>query len=104
MRRHSAPARLAAYYAAMVELLDGHADLVLGAETGGSRFATDAHGFWYLHVRSLLVTADVGEPDAMVDPLLAPLAAEIYRQQRERKLTSAQITAALTGMARAVLR
>ncbi|WP_330250970.1 TetR/AcrR family transcriptional regulator [Nocardia sp. NBC_00565] len=101
----AAPAeRLAAFYAAMVELLDGHADLVLGAETGGARFATGAYGFWYLHVRSLLVAADVEEPDAMVDPLLAPLAAEVYQQQRERGLTSAQITAALTGMARAVLR
>ena len=96
--------RLAAFYAAMVELLDGHADLVLGAETGGARFATGAYGFWYLHVRSLLVAAGVEEPDAMVDPLLAPLAAEVYRQQRERGLTSAQITVALIGMARAVLR
>ncbi|WP_433198020.1 TetR/AcrR family transcriptional regulator [Nocardia sp. CA-107356] len=100
----AAPAeRLAAFYAAMVELLDGHADLVLGAETGGARFATGAYGFWFLHVRSLLVAGGIEEPDAMVDPLLAPLAAEVYQQQRGRGLTAAQITAALTELARCVL-
>lgn len=100
----AAPAeRLAAFYTAMVELLDGHADLVLGAETGGARFATGAYGFWFLHVRSLLVAGGIQEPDAMVDPLLAPLAAEVYRHQRERGLGAAQITAALTELAHSVL-
>lgn len=95
--------RLAAFYAAMVELLDGHADLVLGAETGGARFGTGAYGFWFLHVRSLLVAAGVAEPDAMADSLLAPLAAEVYRHQRARGLTSAQIAAALAELAHSVL-
>ncbi|MEV4239561.1 helix-turn-helix domain-containing protein [Nocardia sp. NPDC049737] len=95
--------RLAAFYAAMVELLDQHADLVLGAETGGARFATGAYGFWFAHVRSLLVAAGVGQPDAMVDSLLAPLAAEVYQQQRTRGLTSAQIAAALAELARSAL-
>ncbi|MFX0580044.1 TetR/AcrR family transcriptional regulator [Nocardia nepalensis] len=100
----AAPAeRLAAFYAAMVELLDGHADLVLGAETGGARFATGAYGFWVLHIRSLLVAGGVEEPDAMVDALLAPLAAEVYQHQRERGLTSAQIAAALSVLAHSVL-
>ncbi|MFI9505871.1 TetR/AcrR family transcriptional regulator [Nocardia sp. NPDC052566] len=95
--------RLAAFYTAMVELLDAHADLVLGAETGGARFATGAYGFWYLHVRALLVAAGIPEPDALVDPLLAPLAAEVYRHQRERGLGSAQITAALVRLGRSVI-
>ncbi|WP_067794868.1 TetR/AcrR family transcriptional regulator [Nocardia beijingensis] len=95
--------RLAAFYAAMVELLDAHAHLVLGAEVGGARFATGAYGFWYAHVRGLLVAAGIREPDALVDPLLAPLAAEVYRQQRERGLTSGQITDALRAIAEAVL-
>ncbi|PXX67069.1 TetR family transcriptional regulator [Nocardia tenerifensis] len=95
-------ARLAAFYAAMIELLDGHADLVLGAETGGARFATGAYGFWYAHVRALLREGGIREPDALVDPLLAPLAAEVYRQQRGRGLTSAQISDALGHLARSV--
>ncbi|WP_454194756.1 TetR/AcrR family transcriptional regulator [Nocardia sp. Marseille-Q1738] len=95
--------RLAAFYAAMVELLDAHAHLVLGAEIGGARFATGAYGFWYAHVRALLVSAGIREPDAMVDPLLAPLAAEVYRRQRERGLTSAQITDALRTIAETLL-
>ena len=85
--------RLAAFYAAMIELLDAHADLVLGTETGGARFATGAYGFWSAHVRSLLVDAGTADPDAMVDVLLAPLAAEVYVHQRGRGLTSAQIVA-----------
>ena len=95
--------RLAAFYAAMIELLDAHAALVLGTETGGARFATGAYGFWSAHVRSLLVDAYVADPDAMVDVLLAPLSAEVYVHQRGRGLTSAQITDALDRLAHAVL-
>ena len=95
--------RLAAFYAAMVELLDAHADLVLGAETGGARFTTGAYGFWSAHVRSLLVEAGSADPAAMVDALLAPVAAEVYVHQRARGLTSAEITDALTRVAYAVL-
>lgn len=96
--------RLAAFYAAMVELLDAHADLVLGTEAGGARFATGAYGFWSAHVRALLNDAGVADPDAMVDVLLAPLAAEVFVHQRGRGLTSAQITDALDRLASAVLR
>jgi AcrR family transcriptional regulator len=95
--------RLAAFYLAMVELLDAHVDLVLGAETGGARFATGAYGFWAAHVRSLLVEAGSADPDAMVDVLLAPVAAEVYVHQRARGVTSAQITDALERLAHAVL-
>jgi AcrR family transcriptional regulator len=95
--------RLAAFYAAMVELLDAHADLVLGAETGGARYATGAYGFWSAHVRSLLLEAGIGDPDAMVDALLAPVSAEVYLHQRRRGLTTAQISGALDRLAHAVL-
>jgi hypothetical protein len=63
--------RLAAFYAAMIKLLDAHADLVLGTETGGARFATGAYGFWSTHVHSLLVEV-VPQPDVMVDVLRTP--------------------------------
>lgn len=95
--------RLAAFYAAMVELLDAHADLVLGAEIGGARFATGSYGFWFAHVRALLLAGGIREPDALIDPLLAPLGAEIYQQQRGRGLTSAQIADALRELAHALL-
>lgn len=96
--------RLAAFYAAMIELLTAHAHLVLGAETGGARFATGAYGFWSVHVRSLLIDAGVPQPDSMIDTVLAPLAAEVYLQQRERGLTPDQITAGLSTLAQRLLR
>ncbi|WP_063002420.1 TetR/AcrR family transcriptional regulator [Nocardia mikamii] len=95
--------RLAAFYAAMVELLDTHAHLVLGAETGGARFRTGAYQFWVMHVRALLTEADVAEPDSLVDALLAPLAAEVYRHQRERGLGSEQIAEGLAKLAHGIL-
>ncbi|MGW4635320.1 TetR/AcrR family transcriptional regulator [Nocardia sp. NPDC004415] len=96
--------RLAAFYAAMVELLGTHAHLVLGAEAGGARFATGAYGFWSVHVRALLTEAAVPQPDSLVDTALAPLAAEVYLQQRERGLTQAQIVDGLTTLAHRLLR
>ncbi|UGT62823.1 TetR/AcrR family transcriptional regulator [Nocardia asteroides] len=95
--------RLAAFYAAMVELLEHHADLVLGTESGGARFDTGAYGFWSAHVRALLAEAGVREPEALVDVLLAPLAAEVYRYQRARGMSPEAIVAALTTLARAAI-
>ncbi|MFI6321159.1 TetR/AcrR family transcriptional regulator [Nonomuraea sp. NPDC050556] len=92
--------RLAAFYAAMVELLENHAHLVLGTEVGRSRYETGAYGFWRLHVRSLLIEAAVEDPDVLVDLLLAPLAPDLYVYMRQdRGLTPAQIT---NGLARLV--
>ena len=65
--------RLAAFYAAMVDLLGQHAHLVLGAETGRSRFETGAYGFWRTHVRSLLIEAGITDAVPLIEPLLAPL-------------------------------
>ncbi|MEU8897709.1 helix-turn-helix domain-containing protein [Nocardia sp. NPDC048505] len=96
-------ARLAAFYAAMAELLDGHAHLVLGAETGSARFGTGAYGFWRAHVAALLRAADVPEAESLLEPLLAPLAAEVYLEQRARGLGRADITAGLARLAHAVL-
>jgi AcrR family transcriptional regulator len=100
--------RLAAFYAAMVGLLEGHVHLALGAETGRRRFATGAYGFWRAHVRALLAEGgrgqDEGRLDALADALLAPLAPELYRYQRQQRGRSVEeITAALTDLARAVL-
>ncbi|MUL84405.1 MULTISPECIES: TetR/AcrR family transcriptional regulator [unclassified Mycolicibacterium] len=100
----AAPAdRLAAFYSAMVDLLETHTDLALGAETGGARFTTGAYGFWAVHVRALLTEAGVSEPDSLVDALLAPLAAENFAHQRARGLSVRQISGALTRLAHAML-
>ncbi|MEW9554015.1 TetR/AcrR family transcriptional regulator [Nonomuraea sp. NPDC050783] len=91
--------RLAAFYAAMVRLLEDHSHLVLGTEVGRSRFETGAYGFWRAHVRALLVAAGTPEPDALVDVLLAPLAPEVYGYQRTTLgLTPDRIAAALARL------
>jgi AcrR family transcriptional regulator len=95
--------RLAAYYAAMVEFLDRHLPLVLAVDAGAARFAVGSYGFWRAHVRSLLVEAGTPDPDALVDALLAPLAAEVFRFQLASGVTPAQIAEALAHVARRVL-
>ncbi len=95
--------RLAAFYTAMVELLERHAHLVLGTETGRSRFTTGAYGFWRAHLRALLVDAGAPVPDALADALLAPLAPEVYIFQRtQRGLSPEQITTALRQLAQVI--
>ncbi|MFC0507015.1 TetR/AcrR family transcriptional regulator [Micromonospora costi] len=100
----AAPAeRLAAFYAAMVALLDRHVHLALGAEVGRSRFEAGAYGFWRAHVRALVAEAGHEDPDAMVEPLLAPLAPDVFARQREIGIDADRIVAALERLARAVL-
>jgi AcrR family transcriptional regulator len=96
--------RLAAFYEAMVELLERHLPLVLGAETGDARLHTGAYQFWRVHVRSLANQAGVPNPDRLADILLAPLAPDIYRIQRdERGLSKRDVIDALGLLAHSVL-
>src|SRR5690606_10401528 len=95
--------RLAAFYAAMAGLLERHAHLVLGAETGRARFATGAYGFWRAHVLALLRAGGAPEPEALADPLLAPLAPDVFTHQREQGLSTEEIASAPTHLARPVL-
>ncbi len=95
--------RLAAFYAAMVEFLDRHLPLVLAVDAGAARFTVGSYGFWRAHVRSLLVEAGIRDPDALVDVLLAPLAAEVFRHQRTSGVTPAQVANALGLLAHRVL-
>ncbi|MGI5271580.1 TetR/AcrR family transcriptional regulator [Nonomuraea sp. CA-218870] len=95
--------RLAAFYAAMVRLLEDHAHLVLGSEVGRSRLETGAYGFWRAHVRALLTAAGTPGPDALVDVLLAPLAPEVYLYQRTTLgLSPERIAEALARLTKAV--
>lgn len=76
--------RLAAFYGAMVDLLEQFGHLVLNAEAGSARFVSGAYGFWYAHVRGLLYAQGVEQPETLVDILLAPLAPELYQRQRQQ--------------------
>lgn len=93
--------RLAAFYAAMVDLLERHVHLLLGAETGSARYRTGAYGFWYTHVR--ILAAERADPEALADLLLAPLAPEVYRRQRELGISVERIKRGLAELARGVL-
>lgn len=92
--------RLAAFYAAMLDLLEQHLPLALSAETGSARFDTGAYGFWRIHVRTLLAEIGTVDVDATVDILLAPLAPELYQFQRHNLgIDQKQLTDALTALA-----
>ncbi|WP_229874451.1 TetR/AcrR family transcriptional regulator [Amycolatopsis deserti] len=95
--------RLAAFYGAMVGLLERHGHLALGAEIGRARFTTGAYGFWQAHVRALVTEAG-HDPDALTDLLLAPIAPDVYDYQRHQLgLSPEKVTAALTRIAHGVL-
>jgi AcrR family transcriptional regulator len=95
--------RLAAFYGAMVDLLERHAHLALAAETGARRFTTGAYRAWALHVAALCDAAGLGDRPALPDFLLAPLAPELYAHQRAAGLTPEAIAADLDVLARRAL-
>jgi AcrR family transcriptional regulator len=95
--------RLAAFYGAMVELLERHGHLALAAETGQRRYRSGAYSAWALHVRGLLAEAGLDAHAALVDALLAPLAPDVYAHQRRSGLTARQIAGDLAVLARRVL-
>lgn len=91
--------RLAAFYRAMVELLERHGHLALAGETGERRYQTGAYGAWALHVGALVREAGLGANRALIDALLAPLAPDVIAHQRASGLSKRQITADLTILA-----
>ncbi|WP_150249127.1 TetR/AcrR family transcriptional regulator [Nocardiopsis deserti] len=101
----AAPAeRLAAFYAAAMDLLDRHLPLVLGAETGRKRFATGAYAFWRAHVGTLLVDTPGVDREALVDQLLAPLDPDLFAHQRDAAgMDTERMARALGWMARRLL-
>jgi AcrR family transcriptional regulator len=96
--------RLAAFYAAMVELLARHLDLALAAETGAARYRTGAYGFWRAHVHALLAAAGIADPDdVLAELLLAPLAVDLHQHLTARGAGLDTLTAALTRLAERML-
>jgi AcrR family transcriptional regulator len=94
--------RLAAFYRAMVALLERHGHLALAAETGAGRFETGAYRAWTLHVRALVDEAGVGGGAALADALLAPLAPDAYAHQRAQGRSPRTIANSLATLARRV--
>lgn len=95
--------RLAAFYRAMVELLERHGHLALAAETGARRFASGAYGAWALHVRHLLGEAGLAGHPGLIDALLAPLAPDVHAHQRAAGLSTDELAGDLAALARRVL-
>jgi AcrR family transcriptional regulator len=94
--------RLAAFYAAMVRLLERHGHLALAGETGARRFTTGAYRAWALHVGALLDEAGLGKAPALRDALLAPLAPEVFAHQRAAGISADAIAGDLATLARRV--
>jgi len=95
--------RLAAFYRAMVDLLERHGHLALAAETGAKRFGTGAYGAWALHVRLLVEEAGLADHEGLTDALLAAVAPEVFARQRASGLTAEQIARDLSVLARRAL-
>jgi AcrR family transcriptional regulator len=83
--------RLAAFYRAMVKLLERHGHLALAAETGARRYGTGAYHAWRAHVGNLLAEAGLGHRPALVDALLAPLAPDVFAHQRASRVAPKRI-------------
>ncbi len=99
--------RLAGFYGAMVELLEAHSGLVLGAEVGQRRFTVGAYGFWRAHVLALLREAEVPVDEAgrgvLADSLLAPLDPGLYRHLRQTGASPDDVRRGWQALARRVL-
>lgn len=97
------PERLAAFYHAMIDLLERHGHLALAAETGQRRYCTGAYRAWAMHVGTLLADAGLSKHATLVEALLAPLAPDLFAHQRASGLSAKRIAADLTVLARRTL-
>jgi AcrR family transcriptional regulator len=95
--------RLAAFYRAMVRLLERHGHLALAGETGMRRYETGAYRAWALHVGALQDEAGLARHRALVDALLAPLAPDVFAHQRAGGLSTRRIADDLSLLARRAL-
>jgi AcrR family transcriptional regulator len=95
--------RLAAFYRAMVGLLERHGHLALAAETGERRYGPGAYRAWVMHVNALLADAGMAGHPALADALLAPLAPDVFAHQRAAGLSPRRIAGDLGVLARKTL-
>jgi AcrR family transcriptional regulator len=98
--------RLIAFGEAMLDVLEGHAQLLLAAEAGAARFASPPYAVHRLHLTLLLREADPAcDADYLAETLLGSLAAELFMHLREvRGMSLEQVKAGWGGLVRGVLR
>jgi AcrR family transcriptional regulator len=76
--------RLIAFGRAVLELLDGQAELIVAAEGGAARFASPPYAVYRLHITLLLREADPGcDAEFLAETLLASLGADFFLYLRE---------------------
>jgi AcrR family transcriptional regulator len=95
--------RLAAFYREMIKLLERHGHLALAAETGAHRYETGAYLGWRAHVGALLDDGGLGDRPALPDALLAPLAPDVFAQQRRSGVSAKRIADDLALLAQRAL-
>jgi AcrR family transcriptional regulator len=82
----SARERLIAFGCGVIDMLDGHVELLLAAEGGGARFASAPYALYRLHLKLLLADADPGcDAELLAETLLATLRADLFLYLREER-------------------
>ncbi len=78
--------RIVAFGEGALEMLDGHAELLLAAEVGGARFSSAPYAVHRLHLTLLLREADSDcDAELLAELLLAALGAELFLYLREAR-------------------
>lgn len=78
--------RLIAFGEAIIEMLEGHSELLIAAEDGGARFNSAPYAVYRLHMTLLLREADPDcDAEYLAETLLACLGADFYRYLRESR-------------------
>jgi AcrR family transcriptional regulator len=98
--------RLIAFGEAVLDLLEGHAQLLMAAEAGEARFASPPYAVHRLHLTLLLREADLAcDADYLAETLLTCLGAELFMHLREvREMPLQQLKAGWSELVRGALR
>jgi AcrR family transcriptional regulator len=76
--------RLIAFGHAVLDMLDGQAELIVAAEGGAARFASPPYAVYRLHITLLLREADPGcDAEFLAETLLACLGADLFLYLRD---------------------
>jgi AcrR family transcriptional regulator len=97
--------RLVAFGHAVLDTLDGHAELTLAAEVGGARFIAPPYAVYRLHIALLLREADAScDAEFLAETLLAALGADFFLYMRNvREMPLARLKAGWETLVRATL-
>jgi AcrR family transcriptional regulator len=98
--------RLVAFGNAVIDMLDGHAELVVAAEGGGARFAAAPYGVYRLHMTLLLREADPDcDAELLAEMLLACLSADFFLYLRGgRDVSAARLKRGWEELVRRIVR